>query len=429
MSKSKIYKYSFAYYLLSRIAFLFMRIYYRKIHIRGQENVPTDKPVIFAPNHKNGLMDPLLILFSFPHDQIVFMAVSYFFAVNKTFSTFLRFLKMLPVYRARENVADLDKNRDPFIEAIETLEQNKKLCLMPEGRQIEIRKLLPLVKGMFRIALFAQEKFGVSDGVKIIPVGIEYEDLNSSGRNVTIQFGKPLEMSDYFELYLENPAKAYNTIRADLYPRISELMLNVNSANHYESIYLATILQTDDYIIENKLADNVWNRLKAKQEICRNYLDEEKNNPEKLNILDAEMGRLLSSGKSSDKICRLLKKSQTIDVLKIILLLPFFIPGATVMLLPYFIIKFSARKMANKGFYSSLSFVMGIFIPALFFILYFFIFRFFMSALVSALISFVVIPILSIIAFKLKNLYFDTIQRFFFRRKYQIKTQELFHFF
>ncbi|MDL2241023.1 1-acyl-sn-glycerol-3-phosphate acyltransferase [Bacteroidales bacterium OttesenSCG-928-K22] len=402
-----------------------MRVYYRKIYIRGQENVPSNEPVIFAPNHKNGLMDPLLILFSFPNDQIVYMAVSYFFAVNKTFSKFLRFLKMLPVYRARENVGDLGKNKEPFLEAIETLEQNKKLCLMPEGRQIEKRKLLPLVKGMFRIALFAQEKFGTASGVKIIPVGIEYEDLNSSGRNVTIQFGKALEMSDYFDLYMENSAKAYNQIRADLYPRISELMLNVNSEEHYESIYLASILQVDNYIIEHKLNNNVWDRLKAKQEICNTYLEYEKTNPEKLTALDVSMGKLLASGKSSDEICSLVKKPQTADIIKMILLLPLFIPGAIAMLFPYCIIKLSARKLANKGFYSTLSFVMGIFIPTLFFVVYFFIFHFVISTLWSAIISFILIPILSIISFRLKNLYIDNIQRFFFRRKYHIKTNDI----
>lgn len=417
MEKKKIYRYSFGYYLISRIAFFFMRIYYRKIYVRGQENISPDMPVIFAPNHKNGLMDPLLVSYSFRRGQIVYMAVSYLFSVVKLFDKLLRYLKILPVFRGREGVENLGKNEGSFIEAVETLKEGKKLCLMPEGRQIEQRKLLPLVKGMFRIGMYAQEKFGNNEGVKIVPVGIEYEDLRHSGRNALIQFGKPLELSEYFDLYVENPAKAYKTIRDDLYPKIGELLLNVNSQKYYESIYLATILQTDDYLAKHKLENNAWNRLKAKQEIAKQYLVEEKTNPEKLETLDWEMKKLLALGKTDDEICRLMKKAEPVDIIKMLLFLPLFIPGAVFMLVPYCFTKVAVKKILDIGFYSSFSYLCGVVVPAVFFTLCFLISLFFIPPLWGAFVFFIVAPVCSVIAFKLKNLYFDTIQRIAFRRK------------
>ncbi len=418
MAKKKIYQYSFLYYILSRIAFLFLRIYYRKISIRGQDNVPSGMPVIFAPNHKNALMDTLLILYAFPEDQIVFMAVSYIFGKNKKIAGFLRFLKILPVYRAREGVNNLGKNGQSFTEAVETLQHNKKLCLMPEGQQLEKRKLLPLVKGMFRIGMTAQEKYSNREGVKIIPVGIEYDDLLHSGYNVTIQFGQPLELSDYFELYTINQAQAYNKIRADLYPEISKLMLNINSEKHYESIYLATILQVDSYINKYKLPDNAWSRLKAKQEISAEYLRKENSHPESLKELDKKMNYLLESGKSDDEIYRLLKKVTRKDILKMILFLPVFIPGAISMVPPYSLIKVLTGKFKDSGFYSTISFVAGIIIPFFFFLLYFLTSLFILPAFWSIIIFLLIIPVISIIAFRLKNLYFETFERIYFQRKY-----------
>lgn len=422
MGKKKIYEYSFLYYLLSKVAFFFLRIYYRKITIIGQENVPKgDIPIIFAPNHKNALMDALLLLRSFPKEQIVFMANSQMFIHNMRFAKFLRFIKMLPVFRMRDGYDKLGNNEGSFIEAIDVLNSEKKLCLMPEGQQIEQRRLLPLVKGMFRIGLHAQEKYGREKGVKIVPVGIDYEDLNYSGRNALIQFGQPVELSEYFDLYTENPALAYNAVRGELYSRIEELMLNVNSTENYETIYLATILELDDYLKKQDLTATDQNKLKAKQEINKRYLKMEKEEPEKFNILKQEMDCLYASGKTDDEIARLVKKIKFSDYIYMIIFSPLFIVGCVFMCIPYFAIKYINNSIQDKGFYSSLSYILGIVFPAVAFILYFLIALFFIPAVWSALTFLIIIPILCIFAFKLKNLYFDTFQRISFQRIYKRK--------
>ena len=82
---------SSAYSLLREIVRIPYRLFYRRIKVIGTENIPTDKPIIFAPNHQNALMDPLAMIFSTPK-QIVFLARGDIFKGKKLIA-FLNFIK------------------------------------------------------------------------------------------------------------------------------------------------------------------------------------------------------------------------------------------------------------------------------------------------------------------------------------------------
>ena len=68
---------------------------------------------------------------------------------------------------------------------------------MPEGNHGDKQRLRPLVKGTMRIALRAQEKFGNNQGVKIVPVGLDYEDYQKFFQDLLIIYGQPVEVSEY----------------------------------------------------------------------------------------------------------------------------------------------------------------------------------------------------------------------------------------
>ncbi|MDR0371746.1 MAG: 1-acyl-sn-glycerol-3-phosphate acyltransferase [Prevotellaceae bacterium] len=424
MSNKKIDTPSLGYNLLRKVMIVFLRIYYRRIAVRGQEHIPKGEAVIFAPNHKNALMDTLLILYAYRCEPVVFMARGDIFRKG-LIAACLRFLKILPVFRMQNGVENLAKNALPFEEAADTLKNRHKLCLMPEGRQVERRQLLPLVKGMFRIGMKAQERFGVGEGVKIIPTGIEYDDLLHSGRTVTIQFGSPVDLADYYDLYTENAPQAYNSIREVLYPKISELCLNVRSKDNYATVYLQALLETDDFLQKNGLENTAWNRLHAKQALCRQWENEEKNNTPTFVRAKQRAQAIYASGKTDDAIARLIKKPKAVDFLLMLTALPLFIVGSLLMLPPCCLIKYATKKLLNSGFYATVSFVMGIVVPLVFFILYFLTGLLFLPAAgTSALFFLVLAPILAVTAFKLKEIYFDTIGRCVFGRRFRQWTDK-----
>ena len=62
MAKKKIYDKDNLYTFLRPIVDWCIRHSYRKIEVRGEENLPQDGPFILAANHSNTLMDALVIL-------------------------------------------------------------------------------------------------------------------------------------------------------------------------------------------------------------------------------------------------------------------------------------------------------------------------------------------------------------------------------
>jgi 1-acyl-sn-glycerol-3-phosphate acyltransferase len=122
MKKNKIYKWSLFYEILRWFVRIAHRLFYSSVVVIGKENIPEGVPVIFAPNHQNALMDPLAIVCTLP-DQVVFLARADIFS-NKIARFFLRFLKILPVYRIRDGKENLDNNQYIFDLSVEVLKNN-----------------------------------------------------------------------------------------------------------------------------------------------------------------------------------------------------------------------------------------------------------------------------------------------------------------
>jgi 1-acyl-sn-glycerol-3-phosphate acyltransferase len=209
--------------------------YYGKVEIRGKENIPRNAPVIFAPNHQNTLNDALIVLFSAPGD-VVFLARADIFK-KRLLAFFLNSLKILPVFRQRDGAAELGKNADIFDISVDVLKNRHYLCVMPEGNHGDQRKLRSLVKGIFRIAFSAQEDAGTTPFVKIVPVGLDFGDYVKQNASLFINYGKPIEISEYWEQYQENTARAINAVRSRLSEELRPLMIDIRNEEHYEAIY------------------------------------------------------------------------------------------------------------------------------------------------------------------------------------------------
>ncbi len=52
--------------------------------------------------------------------------------------------------------------------------------------------------------------------IKIIPVGIEYSNYSRFRQVLTVVYGKPIEVSEFHQLYRESPEKALNELRTRL---------------------------------------------------------------------------------------------------------------------------------------------------------------------------------------------------------------------
>ncbi|HEX2976354.1 MAG TPA: 1-acyl-sn-glycerol-3-phosphate acyltransferase [Bacteroidales bacterium] len=292
MGKENIEKYSTGYSLLKTAArFWHNNVFYRKVIVFGRENINPDSSNIFAPNHQNALMDALAVLFTHK-GQPVFLARSDIFK-RKAIASILYFLKILPVYRIRDGFSSLKGNDEIFGKTIDVIRNKNGLVILPEGDHAGYRRLRQLKKGICRIAFQAEEASGYNLNLKIIPVALEFSNYTRYRQVLTVVYGKPIEVSEFFGSYRENPERALNELREKLSDSMKDLMIHIESQEDYEAIDELRSIVNGKYsdsirfpkIFRDRMLIEKLNNLKISDEekygrICKLTLDVKKKTAE-----------------------------------------------------------------------------------------------------------------------------------------------------
>lgn len=212
------------------------RASYRKFKIEG--SLPDNGAVLIAPNHTNTLMDALVVLRS-RHRATVFGARADIFE-QKTVANILRFLRILPMVRRRDGIRNVLRNYEVFEEVDDVLEHNVPFCMFAEGRHRPMHSLLPIGKGIARIAFAsAAERPTV-----IIPTGIDYSDFFHYRGDVVLRFGEPLDVNAYLAEHAEDgEAAMYQGLRDELFKRISSLITYLPDDETYEARWAEMLSQ------------------------------------------------------------------------------------------------------------------------------------------------------------------------------------------
>lgn len=215
------------------VTWMFRRSY-RRLKYVGEENIPTDGSVIFAPNHVNALQDALAVL-SINSDRKVFVARADIFR-NPIFAKILNFLKIMPIRRKRDGVGEVLQNDETEERAIDVLQEGVPFCILPEGTHRPKHSLLPLGKGIFRIALRANDRFGNQKNIYIVPVGLEYADYFHLWDSLVVNIGKPINVTQFVKEHaqLERP-QLIMALREELTQRMREQILWVPDDENYET--------------------------------------------------------------------------------------------------------------------------------------------------------------------------------------------------
>lgn len=201
----------------------------RSIQVEGLENIPRDGAVIFAPNHCTALMDPMMILAAVP-GLIAFGARSDIFK-NPRAARALRWLRIVPIARERNGLSEVAKNFETFDEIVECLEHDVPFCLYSEGMHRAERGMLPVKKGIFRIAKMAVDRLGKK--VYVVPVGMDYEDFFQGQRRTAVRIGEPIEVGAAFREHPEeNEAEVYHQLCLTLRERILALIGRIPEREH-----------------------------------------------------------------------------------------------------------------------------------------------------------------------------------------------------
>lgn len=190
---------------------------YRSFRISG--SLPSDKAVLIAPNHCNTLMDALVVLAS-RSEGTAFGARADVFRKPRV-ARILKWLKIVPMVRARDGIREVIRNRETMTEIDDILAHGMPFCMFPEGRHRTERTLLPLQKGIARIAFASAAERPTC----VVPAGLSYSDFFHYRGTCTLRYGEPLDVNAFLQAHQDmSEAECYRLFLEELSGRISPLI-------------------------------------------------------------------------------------------------------------------------------------------------------------------------------------------------------------
>jgi len=398
MSRENIEKFSKGYALLKFVAgFWHNNIFYRRVIVLGRDNINPEKNLIFAPNHQNALMDALAVLFTHK-GQPIFLARADIFK-KKLIASLLYFLKILPVYRIRDGFSSLKSNDKIFLKTIDVIKNRNGLVILPEGNHEGVRRLRQLKKGICRIAFQAEEASGFGLNIQIIPVGLEFTNYTRYRQVLTVVYGKPIEVSDFHELFKKSPEIAYNELRSALSSRMKRLMVHIESDEDYEAIDELRVMVNGRYsddirlpkLFRDRMLIEKLNRLKENMpDIYRRICNLSLNIKEKAKKLKIEY-RVLA------------KKNHPLGwlvagIAGLIFTFPVFLFGNIFTLTFLEIPNLQIKKIKDPQFHSSIKYGLSLAMAFIFLPLFLILFLVFISPWWLALSFFILLPLSGLFA-------------------------------
>ncbi len=398
MGKKNIEKYDIFYQLLKDyVGFWHNYIFYRRVIVLGKDTLDFSVPTILAPNHQNALMDAMAVLCTLGR-QLIFLARADIFR-KKIVAKILYAFKMLPVYRIRDGFDAVKQNDDTFRDTLRVMENRNGVVILPEGNHATYRKLRQLKKGICRIAFQTAEAKGFTGEIHIIPVGLEYSHYWRFRQVLTVVYGHPIRVSEYYESYRENPNRAIAELRDRLSDEIKKVMVHIEDEENYEAI---NELRS---IINEKYSDRIkYPKLFRDKRLVSKLNELRETDPEGYGRVCEQTIAVKNQATELNVTYRHLKKKRhplgwlALSSILLLVTLPVFIAGAVFNIFTFQLAYQKAIKSkdpafistARYGFFLGLSFIFG---P-----LYLILALVFIKPWWLAIMAFMAIPLLGILA-------------------------------
>jgi 1-acyl-sn-glycerol-3-phosphate acyltransferase len=186
------------YSVLRWITGIALHWFYGDIRVVGDERIPARGPLLIAVNHQNALVDSLIIGWIVP--RRVAMTAKATLTDNPLVALLFRMLHVVPLRRVSDEVRksngtpfDPSRNREAFREVTSLLAKGGAVLIFPEGKSHNEFGLEPLKTGLARLALQSRDEAAIK-GIRVLPIGLVFEDKGAPGTIVGARIGEPIEM-------------------------------------------------------------------------------------------------------------------------------------------------------------------------------------------------------------------------------------------
>tara|TARA_R110000868_G_scaffold49928_2_gene160226 strand:- start:210 stop:1553 length:1344 start_codon:yes stop_codon:yes gene_type:complete len=252
--------------------------YFRSIYIKGKDNIPKDKPVIFAANHPSSFMDPILLGVNL-NRSLYFLARGDIFK-NKMVRKLFDKLHMIPVYKPDLSPDQVHKNEMIFEKCYEYLERHKAVMIFPEGISKTERRLRPIKTGIARIALGAEEKNDFNLDLTIVPIGLNYSNPHYFKSDVFVNIGAPISVREYQGDFLKDPKEGVRQLTDRVKSELEKRIVIIEDEQLEKLIRQIEILYRAKLREQNKQQEKATQDFYLSQDIVEAVQYYAKNHPE-----------------------------------------------------------------------------------------------------------------------------------------------------
>jgi len=330
--------------------------FFSSVDVRHPERVPADGPVLLCINHPNNFIDSLLVGGAVPR-KVHYLATAALFR-NHLVARFLHACGAIPVYRKQDDPDKMQKNAGTFEACFRAFGEGRLVAIYPEGTTHAEVRVQRIKTGAARLALgYEAERPGA---LRMIPVGLNFDARKSFRGRVLVSFGPAIPVTPYLDAYRRDPVKAVEALTDAIQWGIEAEVVHVERIDESRLVNAIQELYRDELVRELKeergLAERQIDLVRLSRAIVDSTNYFKQRDPERVERIWQNIQSyraLLAEYRVKDEAVRARlegrrPRQQIRRGWEAIAGFPFFVYGAAVNFLPYWIPRWVARRMSRK---------------------------------------------------------------------------------
>ena len=330
--------------------------FFKSVDVRHPERVPPGGAVLLCINHPNNFIDSLLVAGALER-KVHYLATAALFR-NSLVGRFLRACGAIPVYRRQDDPDKMDRNLDAFEACFRAFREGRLVAIYPEGTTHAEARVQRIKTGAARLALgYEAER---PRELSVIPVGLNFDARKSFHGRVLISFGAAVAVTPYLDAYRADPVKAVEALTDAIQWSMEAEVVHVaridegRLVNAVQELYRGELVR--ELQAERGLAERQIDLVRLSRAIVDSINYFKSHEPDRVERIWQRIQSyraLLAQYHVKDEAVRARQeRSRPRRRLRLtweaIVGFPFFVYGAVVNFLPYWIPRWVARRMSRK---------------------------------------------------------------------------------
>jgi 1-acyl-sn-glycerol-3-phosphate acyltransferase len=366
------------------VARFWLWFFFKAVDTRHLERVPAGGPVLLCINHPNNLIDSFVIG-AVLRRKVHYLATAALFR-NPLLARFLLAAGAIPVWRKQDStspptvdrgaqppsvstrpptdraehppVATTTRNVETFAACAAAFGRAAVVAIYPEGTTHAEARVQRIKTGAARIALAWEAEHPGT--LAVVPVGLTFEARKSFRARVLVSFGEPLPIGSYAAAYRDDPVKGVDALTTHLQDAMEAQVVNVARIDDarllraVEELYREVLAR--EVMEAHGLAPRQVDLVRLSRSIVQAIGWFKAREPERVESLWQRIQAyrsLLAQHRVRDETVRAERdrrpaRTRVVYPWGAAVGLPFFLYGAAVNGLPYFLPRMLAQRMARK---------------------------------------------------------------------------------